>query len=232
VSLPGVAILAGGLATRLGERSKKTPKSLIPVAGSPFIHHQLKLLASQGLSEVVVCAGHLGEMIQGDVKDGSGFGLKIQFAFDGPKLLGTGGALKKALPLLSDPFFVLYGDSYLEVPMAPMAMAFATSGKPALMAVFKNENQWDRSNIEYENGRILAYDKTQPSPAMRHIDYGLGLISKKALASEAEDAFDLPDFYGKLVSQGQLAAYEVKERFYEIGSEKGLAETEAHLSKR
>jgi NDP-sugar pyrophosphorylase family protein len=230
VTLPSLALLAGGLATRLGERSKNTPKSLLPVAGHPFIHHQLRLLARLGIGHVVVCAGHLGQQIQDFTGDGSAYGLKVEYSFDGPRLLGTGGALKKALPLLSDPFFVLYGDSYLEQPLGPVLQAHQNSGKPALMTVFLNDGRYDSSNVAFSGGKIAAYDKSRRGPEMRHIDYGLGLLSKAALMAETEESFDLAAFYGKLVSQGQLQGFEVSQRFYEIGSAQGLEETDRYLS--
>lgn len=228
MSLPAVAILAGGLATRLGSLTEKTPKSLLQVAGQPFIHHQLQLLARLGVQDVVLCLGHLGERVQAFCGDGSAFGLKLSYSFDGPTLLGTGGALKQALPLLSDPFFVLYGDSYLDLALQPVLDAYLRQGQPALMTVFKNDGRYDQSNVRFEGGRILGYAKGAPDAAQHHIDYGLGLLAKGALAQEPP-AFDLAAFYGKLVRTGQLAGYEVQQRFYEIGSAQGLAETDALL---
>jgi NDP-sugar pyrophosphorylase family protein len=227
--LPTVALLAGGLATRLGALAADTPKCMIPVAGHPFLHHQLKLLKRHGVERVVICAGHLGDRIRAYAGDGSAWGLDVGYSFDGPRLAGTGGALRQALPLLSDPFFVLYGDNYLDVPMAPVAEAQARSGQPALMTVFRNEGRWAPSNVEMQGGRIVAYDKAQRTPAMRHLDYGIGVLAHAPLVQEAPDPFDLADFYGKLLRQGRLAAYEVTQRFYEVGSLAGLAETREHL---
>ena len=119
-----VAILAGGLATRLGPLTQRLPKALLPVAGRPFIHWQLALLAQQGVTQVVLCAGHLGEQIQATVGDGSGFGMTVRYSFDGAVLLGTGGALKRALPMLGAAFFVLYGDSYLRCSFAAVEAAY------------------------------------------------------------------------------------------------------------
>jgi NDP-sugar pyrophosphorylase family protein len=225
-----VAILAGGFATRLRPITEKIPKSLISVAGKPFLAHQLELLRSCGLCRVVLCVGHLGEMIQRDFGDGSQFGVRIDYSFDGPKLLGTGGAIKRALPLLGGEFFVLYGDSYLPVEYRPVAEFFRRGGKPGCMTVYRNEGRHDTSNVVFRNGQITVYDKKNRTPGMQHIDYGLSLFKSTAFDSfPADKPFDLAEVMGKLVRERQLAGYEVNERFYEIGSLAGLAELETIL---
>jgi len=225
-----VAILAGGLATRLRPITEKIPKSLVPVAGRPFLAHQLELLHARGIRHAVLCIGYLGEMIQRDFGDGSAFGVRLDYSFDGPKLLGTGGALKRALPLLGDEFFVLYGDSYLPVEYRPIAEFFRRSGKPGCMTVYHNEGRYDTSNVVYHDGEIAVYDKKNRRPEMRHIDYGLSLFKSSVFASySADQPFDLAEVMGKLVGERQLAGYEVPERFYEMGSPAGLAELETLL---
>lgn len=220
-----VAILTGGLATRLRPMTEKIPKALMTVAGEPFLAHQLRLLHSTGLRHVVVCAGYLGEMIEAEFGDGSRLDMQIAYSFDGPRLLGTGGALKQALPLLGEHFFVLYGDSYLPFDYGSVARAFLDGGKPALMTVFKNDGRWDTSNVWLEEGEIRLYDKTSHTAEMHHIDYGLGILSS-ALLNEwpAAEAFDLASIYQQLAAKNQLTGYEVTQRFYEIGSPEGLAE--------
>ena len=220
-----VALLAGGLATRLRPITETIPKSLVTVAGEPFLAHQLRLLYRHGFRRVVLCVGHLGEMIRGEVGDGSGFGMRLAYSFDGPKLLGTGGAIQRALPLLGEAFVVLYGDSYLPMDYAGAVAAFGMSGKPGLMTVFHNEGQWDTSNVVFADGTIRCYDKKNLTPDMLHIDYGLGILRADALAGYPKDeAFDLAEVYRDLSRGGQLAGYEVRHRFYEIGSPRGLAE--------
>jgi NDP-sugar pyrophosphorylase family protein len=228
-----VAILAGGLATRLRPLTETIPKALVEIHGRPFIAWQLDWLRDQGVRHVVVCAGYRGEQIEAVVGDGREFGLKVDWLYDGPVLLGTAGALKRALPLLGGPFFVLYGDSYLPIPWKPVQETFDESGKLALMTVYHNEGQFDRSNVEFAGGRILLYDKTSQSPRMRHIDYGLGLFAPAAFdrVPEGQPA-DLAALYASLLAQGQLAAYEVHERFYEIGSFEGIEATSAYLAAR
>jgi len=225
-----VAILAGGLATRLRPITEKIPKSLVPVAGQPFLHHQLKLLHSQGIRHAVLCVGHLGEMIQRDFGDGSAYDIRLEYSFDGSKLLGTGGALKQALPKLGREFFVLYGDSYLPIDYAPVADFFHRSGRSGLMTVYRNEGKYDTSNVVFGDGEIKVYDKKNKLPEMRHIDYGLSLFKASVFDTyTADQPFDLAQVMGDLVRQKQLAGYEVKERFYEIGSPAGLAELEERL---
>jgi NDP-sugar pyrophosphorylase family protein len=220
-----VAILAGGLSTRLRPATDKIPKALLRVAGEPFLIHQLRLLHSQGLRRIVFCVGYLGEMIKTEVSDGSDLGMHIDYSFDGPTLLGTGGALKRALPKLGEQFLVIYGDSYMPVDYSAIVEAFVLSRKPALMTVFENEGRWDASNVWFEAGEIRRYDKKLRTAEMRHIDYGIAVLSAEVFASFPDDrAFDLAEVYSRLVSEKQMAAYEVKQRFYEIGSREGLAE--------
>ena len=227
-----VAILAGGRATRLHPLTETQPKALIKISGEPFLTHQLRLLRSQGIRRVVLCLGYLGEKIQKEFGTGTQDGMKIDYSFDGPQLLGTGGALKRALPLLPNEFFVLYGDSYLPINYSPVAAEFRDSGKPGLMTVFKNENRWDTSNVEFDGKKIRRYDKKNRTEAMRYIDYGLGILRPDVLANWPDNQpFDLADVYQKLAENDQLAGFEVTQRFYEIGSRKGLAELAALLDK-
>ena len=229
MTLP-VAILAGGLATRLHPITQSIPKALVDVAVQPFIARQLAYLRAQGVQRVVLCIGFLGEMIQDLVGDGAQYGLDVAYSPDGPQLLGTGGALKQALPLLGQEFFVLYGDSFLPVAFAPIETAFRASGKPALMTVLDNANRWDKSNALFQDGQLLEYNKHQPRPEMTYIDYGLAVVSAQALQPyPADQAFDLAEVYHSLSCTGQLAGYEVHERFYEIGSHNGLKETEDYF---
>jgi NDP-sugar pyrophosphorylase family protein len=228
-----VAILAGGLATRLRPVSETIPKVLINVAGEPFLAHQLRLLRGAGLRKVVLCIGYRGEMIEEKFGDGAGVGMKLNYSSDGAQLLGTGGAVKKALPLLGDRFFVLYGDSYLPIDYSGPARAFLTSQQLGLMTVFRNEGRWDTSNVSFANGVIKRYDKKQPPSDAEYIDYGLGLFRPEALYPYPEaKAFDLADVYRHLIAKDSLAGYEIRERFYEIGSPEGLAELDGLLRDR
>jgi NDP-sugar pyrophosphorylase family protein len=224
-----VAILAGGLATRLRPITEKIPKSLVPVAGRPFLAHQLEMLHTRGIRRAVLCIGFLGEMIQREFGN-EAHGVKLEYSFDGEKLLGTGGAIKRALPRLGSEFFILYGDSYLPIPYAPVAESFQRSGKLGLMTVYHNEGKYDTSNVVFRDGEIMVYDKKAKLPEMRHIDYGLSMFKASVFDTYAADQiFDLAEVMGKLVREKQLAGYEVTERFYEMGSPAGLAELEKLL---
>jgi NDP-sugar pyrophosphorylase family protein len=224
-AMPPVAVLAGGLATRLRPRTATVPKSMLPVAGEPFVAHQLRLLAQQGATEVVLCCGFLGEQIEAFVGDGTGFGCQVRYSFDGAKLKGTGGALRQALPLLGEHFMVTYGDSYLPTDYNAIYRSFLDSEMQGLMTLYRNENLWDRSNVVFRGGKILQYDKLTQSPEMLHIDYGLGVLRAQALADwDVDEVFDLSSVYQGLINKGDLAGYEVAERFYEIGSHEGLNE--------
>jgi len=228
-----VAILAGGLATRLKPITEKVPKLLVEVAGEPFFSHQIRLIRKSGLARVVVCVGYLGERIVERYGDGAKWGLRIDYSFDGPRLLGTGGALIHALPSLGDAFYVLYGDSYLPIDYQAVGRSFIESGKLGLMTVFENRERYDSSNVCFENGSIRAYDKKIKLPGMRHIDYGLGVFRKAAFDGFPRDeAVDLAEVQKALLLQNQLAGYEVAKRFYEIGTHAGLEELDRLLRNR
>lgn len=229
--LPPVAILAGGLGTRLYDvTQKQLPKALAPLNGVPFIDHQLRLLQERGITRAVLCVGHLGEMIEQHVGNGSQYGMNVSYAYDGDVLLGTGGALKNALHLLDDAFFVLYGDSYLLCDYRAIHRAFMVADKPALMTVFKNASQWDTSNVHYSNGQVKRYDKRNATPDMIYIDYGLSLVTKQVFDGVSTTTpTDLSDIYHRLSIRGHLAGFEVTQRFYEIGTPESLRELEVFL---
>ena len=226
--LTPVCILAGGLGTRLGKRVRETPKPLLPVAGEPFVFHQLRLLRRHGARRIVLCVAYLGELIEQAVGDGSALGLEVSYSFDGAELAGTAGAVRRALPALGDEFLVLYGDTYLRIDYLDVQRAFRDSGLPALMTVLRNEGRWDTSNVVFEDGRVLRYDKRNPTPDMHWIDYGLGMMRREAL--EDSTASDLAELYAELAARGELAGYEARERFYEIGTPDSLREADEFLA--
>ncbi len=231
--MPPVAILAGGLATRLRPVTTKIPKALLDINGKPFIFHQLNIMVREGVREIVLCVGYLGEQIEEVVGDGSETGLKISYSYDGGTLLGTAGAIRKALPLLGEEFGVIYGDSYLDTRYAPIYDSFRESGKKGLMTVFENHGKWDTSNIIYRDGRIIQYSKKDLTPDMHHIDYGLSFFRREAFTDFPEhEVFELPAVYQKLIAEGELAGFDVPDRFYEIGKQEGLEELRRHLGGR
>lgn len=226
-----VVILAGGLATRLRPVTETLPKALIKINDVPFVFHQLKLLRRNNIKKVVMCVGYLGEQIVDLVGNGSQFDIDVDYSFDGDTLLGTAGAIKKALSKLDDDFFVLYGDSYLDCDYAKIQEQYLHSKKMSLMTVFKNEGQWDSSNVEFKNNEILSYDKKNKTERMHYIDYGLGIFNKNAFENIASnEIIDLANLYQTLLQNKQLAAYEVHKRFYEVGSFSGIKELEQYLS--
>jgi MurNAc alpha-1-phosphate uridylyltransferase len=228
-----VAILAGGLATRIRPITEKIPKSLIQVAGEPFICHQLAYLSNQGIQKVVLCIGFLGEKIKEVVGNGAKWDIQVSYSSDGPSFLGTGGALIKALPLLGEHFFILYGDSYLPIHFSDVERNYEKRRKSGLMTVFKNNNKWDKSNVEFMDGNIVEYNKNIKNSRMNYIDYGLGILKRDVLqAYHNEKPIDLSKIYMDLSMTGELAGYEVNERFYEIGSFQGITDTQEYLLKK
>jgi NDP-sugar pyrophosphorylase family protein len=227
-SLPTVCILAGGLGTRLGSRVADTPKPLIEVAGEPFLLHQLRLLANYGASNVVLCVGYRGEQIEQRIGD-TQFGVTIAYSHDAPELDGTLGAIRRASPLLSERFLILYGDTYLRLDYVDVVASWRASGLPALMTVLRNEGRWDTSNVEFGCGRVLVYDKVKRTRDMCWIDYGLGGLEMQMLGRVSDEERDLAELYRVLAESNELYGYEATERFYEIGTPEALAETDAFL---
>jgi NDP-sugar pyrophosphorylase family protein len=224
--MPPIAVLAGGLATRMRPLTAQFPKALLEVAGEPFIAHQLRLFAREGIRNVKLLVGYCWEQIEFFVGNGSRFGVKVDYIVDGPTLLGTGGAVRRAIDRLGPEFLVTYCDSWLDAPYAPVVEAFHASGRPALMCVFRNENRWDASNVQFENDVIRCYSKKLHLTEMHHIDWGLGMLKASAVATRPRDEpWDLAELYEELSTSERLAGYEMTRRFYEIGSFEGLAET-------
>ena len=227
-----VALLAGGLATRLRPITETIPKAMVEVAGRPFIDHQLALLRRNGIRRVVLCLGYLGEQVRAYLGDGSAVGMELRYSFDGERLLGTGGALRRAAPLLGPLCWVMYGDSYLDIDYQAVLTYFASQHALGLMTVLENSNRWDRSNVVFRDGRLLRYDKRAQTPEMAYIDYGAALLRQAALERiPIDQPYDLADLYSELVAEQQMIGYEVTQRFYEIGSHEGLAETQAYLQR-
>lgn len=228
-----IVVLAGGLATRLRPITVKIPKSLIAINDIPFVLHQLNLFQQNGINHVHFCLGHLGKMVENVVNE-SIFSktMKITYSYDGETLLGTGGAIKKALPFLPDTFFVTYGDSFLDIDYQSIESRFLKSVQEnyGLMTIFKNSNQFDTSNVIFENSRIHLYSKKQLTDKMDYIDYGLGILRKSHFNNYLDQTpFDLSDIYEKLSINGELIGHEAHERFYEIGSVKGIDDLSIYL---
>jgi NDP-sugar pyrophosphorylase family protein len=230
--MPPLALLAGGLAKRLRPLSESVAKVMVEVAGEPFIAHQLRLLRRESITHVVLCVGYLGQQVEDFVGDGSRYGLTVDYCYDGPVLLGTGGALRRALGQLGPEFLVMYGDSWLDASFAPVVDTFRASGRSALMTVYRNSNRWDRSNVWFEDGHIRVYDKENWVPQMQYIDWGLSMVKAEVLTAEpADEPIDLAAIYSALARKDLLAGYEMTTRFYEIGSPAGLRETDELLRK-
>jgi len=231
-----VVVLAGGLATRLRPITEKIPKSIVSVNNVPFVLYQLKLFQRHGINHIHFCLGHLGEMVK-DVVEKSIFAktMLITYSFDGEKLLGTGGAIKKALPVLPDIFFVTYGDSYLDIQYSSVEYKYSklANNNDGLMTVYKNEGKFDTSNVIYYNKKIILYSKNQPEAKMKYIDYGLGILRKNHFDTYPDNTpFDLSEIYENLSKKEKLIGYKIFERFYEIGSVKGIEDLSNYLKKK
>lgn len=232
-------ILAGGLATRMRPLTETIPKALIPVAGRPFVDHQLDWLAAHGVTRVVLSVGYLGEAIRAHVGDGARYGLAARVVDEGPNLRGTAGAVRLAFDegVLDERFLLTYGDSFLPIDFAAVFRDFTASGAPALMTVYRNQGRWDTSNVIFDGRMVTLYDKqrrTRLPEDFAFIDYGLSALTRQTVAEEipAGVKADLSDLFHTLSLRGELAGYEAPERFYEIGSPAGLADFTEWLRRR
>ena len=226
-----MVILAGGLGTRLRPLTQNLPKCLVAIDGKPFLEHQLSLLRSRGIRDIVLCVGHLAEAVLDYFGDGHRFGVDIAYAWERGGLLGTAGALRNAQPLLGPEFFVTYGDSYLRLDYRAIMARFRESEALAMMVVYRNHDRWERSNVALRDGRVAAYDKTTRLPSMVYINEGVSVLRRRALHLVPEGVpFAEEQFYQLLISRGELLAFETQQRFYEIGSPQGLAEFRQFLS--
>jgi len=225
-----VVILSGGLATRLNSLRLDVPKSMIEVGGEPFLLHQIELLKKNNLLDIILCIGHLGDQIVNYFGNGERFGVNIKYSWEEDKLLGTGGAVKKAAHLLEDRFIVMYGDSYLDFNYNRYIKYFYGARVLALMAVYLNNDTIDKSNVTYRNGQITNYDKRGKQRLNYYIDYGATILSKKLLNLIPDKEFyDLSDLFTELSNKKMLFGYEISNRFYEIGSVKGIRDFEKYL---
>lgn len=226
-------ILAGGLGTRMRPFTEKTPKCLLPVNGHPFIDYQLELLKAGGVREVVLCLGHLGEMVQTHLRDGSSRGLHIKYSWDSADSGGTAGALKRAQPLLDTTFFLTWGDSYVRVDHAAMFAAHRASIPTvvATMGVFCNQNAYDSSNVQIGGNKVVRYEKGHPHLHFTHIDSGISVFERSALEEiPPHRRVALDQFFSSWAASGGLGAYPVTQRFYEVGSWAGLSDFERFIS--
>jgi NDP-sugar pyrophosphorylase family protein len=231
MSLPAIAILCGGVASRLGEIAARVPKSLVPVAGEPFLGHQLRHLAGLGFARAVLLVGHLGDQIRAFAGDGQRFGIQVAYSEDGATRLGTGGAVCKALPLLGNAFFVTYGDSFLEFDARSMWEQFRRGTVQAMMAVWRNRDCLGQSNAVFDGERVRCHDKSATGIAgMEWIDWGVTIFSASVLRDwEAMRPFDLSEITKYLAASGQLGGYAVTVPFHEIGNPVALAATEVYI---
>jgi len=225
-----VAILAGGLATRLRPLTEKTPKSMVMIQGRPFLEYQLDFLRKGGVTSVVLCIGYLAEQIEHYFGDGRKFGMNIAYSYEGKQLLGTAGALKEAEKLLEDPFFTMYGDSYLSLDFADAMSYFKSQNKLALMSVYKNCDRYERSNTVVEGVLVKKFSKKEKTKDTVYIEYGANIFRKAALELIPEGLpYSLEELFPELIRRKELLAYEVKERFYQIGSLEGLEEFKRYV---
>ena len=228
-----VVVLMGGIGSRLSQYAEGRPKSLVDICGKPFFYYQLELMINAGFHKFVFCVEHEAKQIEDQFGNGKQMGISITYSYDGHNLLGTGGAVRKALPLLEDNFLLIYGDSFMDINYFELVVKYYSEDKKALMTILKNNNKYDTSNVEYWNDHIVRYNKKNRSITMNYIDYGISIFNKKVFESYEEDKpFDLSEVYSSLIANGQLASHIVYNRFYEIGTPPALEEFREYAKSR
>jgi len=220
-----MVILCGGLATRLGDLAKDIPKSMIQIKGKPFLEYQIENIKKHQIKDIVLCVGHLFEQIEKYFGNGKKFGVNIKYSYDRDKPLGPIGAVKKAESLLKDIFFIMYGDSYLNVNFQNVYSYFTQYKKLGLMVVYKNFDKYDKSNLIVKNSMVVSYGEKKRTPDMTYIDYGTSVLRKKTLDLIPKNTFfSTGPFFSNLIFKKELLAFEAKERFYHIGNLEALRE--------
>jgi NDP-sugar pyrophosphorylase family protein len=226
-------ILAGGLSTRLRPLTEKIPKSMIKIENKPFLEYQIELLKKNDIRDIILCVGYLANQIERYFRNGERFGVTLRYSYEKRQLLGTGGAIRNALKYLNNNFFILYGDSYLDIDYQGVYEYFNKISCLALLIVYNNENRWDKSNVFFSKNIVEEYDKENQTSEMKYIDYGLSILSKEIIKEIPEGIpYDLADLYKKLAKEKRLSGYEVFNRFYEIGSIRGIKEFKNFIKKR
>ena len=220
-------VLCGGKGSRVSKFTKQIPKCLIDINGKPFLYYQLKLLKKNNINNVIISVGYLAEKIREYVKNNIDF-INIKIKDDGKRLLGTGGAVLKSINFLKNNFFVIYGDSYFNFKIHKLVKR-----NLATMAIFKNNNKYDKSNIEIKNQGKILYYKNNINKKLKFIDYGVSFVNKQIFKGiEKNKKFDLSEFFQEISKKNMLSGYEVKKRFYEIGSYGGIKDFKNYLKKK
>ena len=226
-------IMAGGMGTRMSRFTKLMPKALIPVSGKPFIRYQLENLGAQGISQVIISTGYLGDQIEAEVKENSPRGVAVTCVSDGPVLLGTGGSLRRLFDMsyLDNVFMFTYGDSFLTINHNLVADSFDANRFDALMTVCRNDNGHEMGNAIVLDGCVSLYKKGEQDARMKWIDYGLSIVQSSVLMEyvQADIPSDISSLFESLSKKGKLQAYLSDERYFEIGSESGLEEFEKYI---
>lgn len=230
-------ILAGGLGTRLGNITKSIPKPMVPIAGRPYLEYQLEFLRQQGLTDILLLVGYLGEQIEDYFGDGSRFGLTIRYCQEATPQ-GTGGALRDAGSLLADRFLLLYGDSFLPVNYAAVICELDRDAAAVGVAVVydNRESTTVPNNIAIdEAGYVVRYAKdAEQTPDLRYVEAGVQSFRRSILdylpagqpVSLEKEAFP------RLIAEHKLLAFPTQERFYDIGTPERLAKIEQVFSTR
>ncbi|MCR5651455.1 MAG: HAD-IIIA family hydrolase [Lachnospiraceae bacterium] len=237
-----VVVMMGGVGSRLGSLVKDTPKPLLPVCGRPFFEYELDLLKAAGFRSFLFLTGYLSSEIEECFGDGKSYGVEIRYRKDGtdengePELLGTGGAIRNALDMLEEDFLLVYADSFMDIDYREAVCRYFSEkekGALSLMTLLHNGGRFDKSNVIWRDGKIVLYDKNDPSPDMDYIDYGVNMFSRSVFDSYSEGAvFDLSEVQHSLSENGRLAGLVVDKRFYEIGRPESYKEFEIYAGER
>lgn len=224
-----VLVLAGGLATRLHPITLSIPKCLVPCGGHSFVDYTLAWMGANGVRRATYVVGHLGEMVIEHLQSVRYPGLTVDWISEGDIRRGTGGAVDLACARgeVGEDFLLMYGDSFLPVDFSAVWESARRLRAPALMTVFHNRGELDRSNLHFQPPLVTLYSKdpeVQHHEKFQYVDFGLSYwrteIWRKNSLNQA--AWDLSTLMAKQAASGLMFGLEVHTRFYEIGSPTGL----------
>jgi NDP-sugar pyrophosphorylase family protein len=227
-------ILAGGLGTRLGDLTRHLPKPMVPVAGRPYLEHQLAELRHQGITDILLLTGYLGDRIEAHFGDGCRFGVRVRYSRERTPQ-GTGGALRDASGLLAEEFLLIYGDSFLPIDYREVVRRLADDPAAVGVAVVydNTESTTVPNNIALEAGYVSRYDKDGPrTPELRYVEAGV-LAFRRCVVDFLPGGGPVSlekEVYPALVSWRLLLGFVTRQRFFDIGTPDRLAVIERVLA--
>ena len=158
-----VVIIAGGQGTRIASVNNEIPKAMIPINGKPVLEYQIELAKRYGLTDFIFIIGHLGNVIKDYFGNGSKWGVSITYHHEQTPL-GTAGAMPEIAHLLTDDFFIFYGDTVMDIALDEMLKFHNDHQSEATLLVHPNDHPYDSDIVEIDNKNRLIQLHIKPHP--------------------------------------------------------------------